>query len=91
MKYEKVPSNHNNKASNNKRPASKTILEEWLGKASNAAQSEIPAKCPICFKILKDENDLVKVNEHVDECLTKLAVKEILMNENGSGNENGNR
>ena len=64
-----------------KRPASKTLLEEWLNddkSVDDKANTDTTAKCPICSKILRDENDLAKVNEHVDECLTKQALKEIL-------------
>lgn len=71
LKYEKTCSV--------KRPA--TLLEEWLTadpkSKSKAQESESTASCPICAKALKTD-DLVKVNEHVDECLTKLKVKEIL-------------
>lgn len=68
LKYEKASSS----SSSLKRPASKTLLEEWLEPDDNAP------KCPVCLKALKDGNDLVKINEHVDECLTKLAIKEEL-------------
>lgn len=60
-----------------KRLASKTLLDEWLTEENQSESGDV-VKCPVCLKDLKDGNDLVKVNEHVDECLTKLALKEIL-------------
>ena len=57
-----------------KRPSSSsTLMENWLKEA------EIPvAKCPMCAKRFKNENDLAEVNGHVDECLSKLTMKEMI-------------
>lgn len=52
-----------------KRP--QTALEDWLEEGKQST-----AKCPICGKAFKDENDLNAVNGHVDECLTKTVLKE---------------
>lgn len=48
----------------------RTLLEDWL--------SGDGAKCPICSKAFRNENDLAGINEHVDECLTKTALKDKL-------------
>jgi DNA polymerase kappa len=48
----------------------RTILEDWLQRTS--------AKCPICSKVFKNENDLNEINGHIDDCLTKTTLKEIL-------------
>lgn len=55
-------------AEEKKRPNS--VLEDWL--------DDSKAKCPVCSTAFKDQNDLNAVNAHVDECLNKSVLKEIL-------------
>ena len=50
----------------------RTLLEDWL------CEEESKVKCPICSKGFRNENDLMEVNSHIDECLTKSAIKDIL-------------
>ena len=50
----------------------RTALEEWLEAESSGV------KCPICTKSFRNANDLNEINGHVDECLTKSALKDIL-------------
>lgn len=68
--------NNNNKMNNsdaiNARKRPTTILENWL----NPVEDANPAKCPICKKVFKDQGDLAGINGHLDECLTRAALKE---------------
>lgn len=57
-----------------KRP--QTALEDWLEKETDKQNNS--AKCPICAKPFRNENDLNEVNGHVDECLTKTVLNEEL-------------
>lgn len=54
-----------------KRPGA--VLDRWLD-----AQSSSTMKCPVCSCVLKDSSDLGAVNAHIDECLTKETVKDIV-------------
>lgn len=68
-----------------KRRLNKTILEEWLhqkvSKNDSGVEEAGVAHCPVCLKRFKDGNDLVNINEHIDECLTKKVLKEIIEQE----------
>lgn len=54
----------------------RTVLEDWLETSGTSATTG--AKCPICFKMFRNENDLNEINGHIDDCLTKAALKDIL-------------
>lgn len=55
----------------------RTALEDWLQETANTV-AETGAKCPICSKGFKNENDLTEINGHIDDCLTRTALKEII-------------
>lgn len=49
----------------------RTLLEDWL-------QEKEQAKCPICCKALRDGNDLGQVNGHIDLCLSKSTINDLV-------------
>ena len=54
------------------RKRERTSLEKWI----NPVEDANAAKCPICKKVFKDQDDLAGINGHLDECLTKAALKD---------------
>ena len=57
-----------------KKRSAASVMETWL--------DDSIAKCPICLTVVfKDEKDLVEVNGHIDDCLSKSALKEIISKE----------
>lgn len=61
------------KRENEAKKRSGAVLDRWLD-----AQSSSTMKCPVCSCVLKDSSDLGAVNAHIDECLTKETVKDIV-------------
>lgn len=55
----------------------RTALEDWLQETANTSAGT-GAKCPICSKGFRNENDLTEINGHIDDCLTRTALKDIL-------------
>lgn len=60
------------------------VLDNWIKGGSRIENKEAKEnidsamKCPICNRVIKNCTDLKGINDHIDECLTKETVKDIV-------------